>query len=362
MITQGFGEVLTDALTANPALAELPSASAILDTSNYTFQSITFGKDAGGFQGFHSHKIIVPAATAWVNNNPANGASSYDGNVFGIINYAAPVTGESGTVSSYVTSATYAEFSSVYNSVPGYPSISDTRLERGSTLNSNLSSYYIPSALPDLGHYPNAAIDPQLSGIWNKIGGYPTSGNTAYIFYAAPLTPLFTYDLSSFYNANSLMDKDGYLTMSPLGLGLSGPASLYEEGAILVSAAVSSSTELLGVPVHPSGGLIKLSAVIRNGDAVGLTCFGGVKHIGVYCLDLKQMLSEGLLPPYSWDALNNVRKYKLVAKVTTLHDPLMSRDYFIISGLQDLLNAGQFLGSDLYAVGGPVVSIIFDFK
>jgi hypothetical protein len=158
------------------------------------------------------------------------------------------------------------------------------------------------------------------------------------------------------------MDKDGYLTMSPLGLGLSGPASLYEEGAILVSAAVSSSTELLGVPVHPSGGLIKLSAVIRNGDAVGLTCFGGVKHIGVYCLDLKQMLSEGLLPPYSWDALNNVRKYKLVAKVTTLHDPLMSRDHLSISGLQDLLNAGQFLGNDLYAVGGPVVSIIFDFK
>ena len=42
MFTQGFGEVLTDLLTTNPALADLPSASAILDTSNYTFNAITF--------------------------------------------------------------------------------------------------------------------------------------------------------------------------------------------------------------------------------------------------------------------------------------------------------------------------------
>ncbi len=370
MITQGFGEVLTDALTVNPALADLPSASAILDTSNYTFQAITYGKDADGFRGFHSHAIINNAATGWVNGAISNGASSYDGQLFGVINYAYPATGIAGTVSSYVTSATYVEFSSTYNSVPNYPSISDTRLERGSTLNTPVSSFYIPSALPDLGHYPNAAVDPQLSSIWNKVGGYPVSGNTKYDFYyggGGGLIPLFSGTLSSYYNANSLLDKDGYLTMNPSGLGPSGPASRYDNGPILVSAATEGFNELIGVPVHPSGGLIKLCSTIRNGDAVSLAAFGGVKHIGVYCMDVKKMLSEGLLPPYKWDALNNIRKYKLVAKVTTIHDPLMHRDCVILSGLQDLLNVGTSVsfGTTIYHYldqAGPLVSIIFDFK
>ena len=46
MYLQGFGEILADVMTVNPALSELPSASSILDASNYTFQAITFGKDA----------------------------------------------------------------------------------------------------------------------------------------------------------------------------------------------------------------------------------------------------------------------------------------------------------------------------
>lgn len=370
MITQGFGEVLTDALTVNPALADLPSASAILDTSNYTFQAITYGKDADGFKGFHSHAVLNDDATGWVNGAIPNGASSYDAQIFGVINYAFPVSGLSGTVSSYVTSATYVEFSSTYNSVPNYPIISDTRLERGSTLSTAVSSFYIPSALPDLGHYPNAAIDPQLSSIWNKVGGYPVSGNTLYLFYyggGGSLTPVFSGTVSSYYNANSLLDKDGYLTMNPSGVGPSGPASRYDNGPILVSAAASVSNDLIPEPMHPSGGFIKLCSVIRNGDAVSLASFGGVKHVGVYCMDVKKMLSEGLLPPYKWDALNNIRKYKLVAKVTTIHDPLMHRDFvedpYELSGLQDLLNLGKISLGSLYGQqAGPIVSIIFDFK
>ena len=155
--------------------------------------------------------------------------------------------------------------------------------------------------------------------------------------------------------------------MNPSGLGPSGPASRYDNGPVLVSAATVRNDELIGVPVHPSGGLIKLCSTIRNGDAVSLAAFGGVKHIGVYCMDVKKMLSEGLLPPYKWDALNNIRKYKLVAKVTTIHDPLMNRDFVglgaELSGLQDLLNLGRAGGVSLYAdQAGPLVSIIFDFK
>ena len=115
MFVQGFGEVLTDVMTVNPALAGLPSASAILDTSNYTFQAVTFGKDAEGFSQ-HSH---VVSTVDYVNGDSASGASSYDSGLLVITNYGSDVTNGA---SSYVVSATYAQFSSTYNSVPNDPS------------------------------------------------------------------------------------------------------------------------------------------------------------------------------------------------------------------------------------------------
>jgi hypothetical protein len=61
MYTEGFGEILTTILTTNPELSSVPSASAILDTSNYTFQAVTFGKDAEGFS-HHAHTVHTTSA------------------------------------------------------------------------------------------------------------------------------------------------------------------------------------------------------------------------------------------------------------------------------------------------------------
>ena len=115
MFVQGFGEVLTDALTVNPALADLPA--------NFTFQAVSFGKDAGGFT-HHAHAI---SSIQYVNGNSASGASSYDTGLLTIINYASDAA--SGA-SSYIPSGTYLKFLSTYDSVPNYPSVGDTRLER----------------------------------------------------------------------------------------------------------------------------------------------------------------------------------------------------------------------------------------
>mgnify|MGYP003648222880 FL=1 len=182
MITQGLGEVLTNALTVNPALAELPSASAILDTSNYTFQAVTFGKDAQGFQGFHAHAVLYPSSTNYVDDDPTLTASSYDLGTLLLDNslVVRDVEGGGGiSTSSYVTSAVYDYYSETYNSVPNYPMPSDTRLERGSTKNTAISEFTNYSAIPDLGHYLNPVIDPTVSAAFNKIGGYPPSGPTS---------------------------------------------------------------------------------------------------------------------------------------------------------------------------------------
>ena len=352
MFVQGFGEVLTDALTVNPALADLPSASAILDASNFTFQAVTFGKDAEGFTQ-HSH---VVSTTQYAVDGDSSSVSGYDDGIITIINYGSDTTDGA---SSYVLSGTYAEFSSTYNSVPNDPSPLDVRLSRGSTKSTNLvgfsgtsatSGEYSSIVLPDLGHYANpviiSSVDSSgigLSSIWNKIGAFAPSGGADYSLYDKDKDLLVTGTLSGYYNTYSLMDKDGYLTVNPSSVTELSPPSFhdYTLGSLLLSS--------VGYPV--SGGELLLKNYVPSSDAGTLAAFGSVKHIGVYCLDLKDMLSSDLTPPYEWNALNNKRKYKLVAKVTLLDNPLYHRDGGGFSGFKTWLTTNYVL-----------LSLTFDFK
>lgn len=341
MLLKGFGEVITTALTVNPALADLPSASSILDTSNYTFQAVTFGKDA---QGFTQHAHVV-SSTQYVDGDSASGASAYDHGRLVIINYGSTLA-----TSSYVTSATYLHLSSTYNSVLNYPTPLDTRLERGSTSATHLSDYQYASAIPNLGHYVNPPLNNQLSAVWNKVGGFGPSTTSEYYLYDNTSSFTFSGEVSSYFNGNAIMDKDGYLTFNPKSVqGVATLAAEASAGAVLVSSTTYSV----------SGGNIIVSVVVQDGDACTLAAFGGIKHVGVYCIDLQQMLSSGLLPPYDWNALNNTRKYKLVATVTTLDDVLYHRDFLTYSGFENILNKNA-LG--VFSYGGPNINLIFDFK
>tara|TARA_R110002126_G_scaffold84465_17_gene205264 strand:- start:1338 stop:2300 length:963 start_codon:yes stop_codon:yes gene_type:complete len=318
MYLQAFGEVIVDALTVNPALESIPSASAILDTSNYTFQAITYGKDSQGFT-YHAHSVST-----------TEGLGNYNGGRLLIQSF------EGASVSSYHLSATYNALSATYtSSIPSHPIITDTRLERGPTNVSSLS--------PNLGHYTNVAIgSADTSGPWNIVGSFPPSGNIGeYLFFDSTGAQIFSGTLSSHYNDNQLADIDGYVTVSETAYTVNTiPA--FEGGAYLAS---STST---------NPGVFNLRARLALGDSVALAAFGGVKHIGVYCLDLKYMLSQGLTPPYAWNALNNTRSYKLVAKYT-LYDSLMFHsDVFGISGLEGLLN------STLFTSSGPVYNLSFN--
>ena len=317
MFVQGFGEVLTDILTVNPAIGSLPSASSILDTSNYTFQAVAFGKDAGGFTQ-HSHAV---SSTQYVNDVVASGASSFDSGIL--------------------------KFIDTYNSVPNDPSPLDIRLERGSTLSTNLAEFQVASALPDSGQYVNAIIDPQLSAIWNKVGAFAPSGGAHYRFHDKDKTLIFSGSVSSPFNTSALMDKNGFLTVSPSSVSdLNGEgftdSSAFGFGALVVSSASFGS---------PESAQLQVSVLLKGGDALTLVSFGSVKHIGLYCLDLKEMLSSGLMPPYNHDALNSNRKYKLVAKSTVLGNPLFHRDLASNSGLASWLDPQS-----------TIISLKLDFK
>ena len=149
MYLQGFGEVIADIMTVNPALADIASASAILDTSNYTFNAVTLGKDAEGFR-YHSHTI-----------SSTDVGPVYNGDLLIIQNY------DTVNPSSYIFSSTNLQFSSSYSSTPQAPTIYDVRLEDAPTTTN------AGSGEPDLGHYINAAIHPDFSSVWNIIGAFP---------------------------------------------------------------------------------------------------------------------------------------------------------------------------------------------
>tara|TARA_R110000868_G_scaffold10352_1_gene50968 strand:- start:7250 stop:8299 length:1050 start_codon:yes stop_codon:yes gene_type:complete len=348
MFTQGFGEVLTDLLTTNPALADLPSASAILDTSNYTFNAITYGKDAQGFN-FHGHTL---SSTQHVLGNISKPVSGFnDGNlIVKRYNAASP--------SSYFFSSTYYEFSSTYNSVPRYPSPKDVRLELESTLTTNASAWTYASELPDVGHYPNAAVSQNLSAAWNVVGGFPP-----YLMESMP--KLYLVDeagglvtsgtLSGVYNEFGLVDSNGYVKINE-GSGFdNGLSSLtpIQGGALSGGPCVFSG--LAGTDGITRGQSL-LAVVPQLGDAASLAAFGGVSHIGVWCLDLKEMLASGLMPPYSWDHLNNNRKYKLVSKVTFWDNLLSHEDIIPFSGLFNGLGDSLGLSNQ-----GPLFVLKFNF-
>lgn len=350
MYMQAFGEVLTDALTVNPALVDIPSASSILDTSNYTFQAVTFGKDSQGFQ-YHAHSVSTTEETF-----PESGQYVYNGGRVLVQTF------ENTGTSSYAVSAThrYSGLPLYVSSLPNSPYITDTRLERGptNTLGGDI----------DLGHYGNKAIGKSYttSGNWNIAGSFPPAGSVGeYSFLDPDGVQVFSGTLSSFFNDRNLADPEGYVTIGTT-TRTSVDKDFFEEGSYLFSSLAL-----------PAGSMV-VKVRLAYGDAAALAAFGGVNHIGVYCLDLKAMLANGLTPPYAWDTLNNTRRYKLVAKVTFIDNLLFHTDYDPNplslgeqerdSGFKHILNAGSRSYYPLapvppyyYLYDGPVFGLNFNF-
>jgi hypothetical protein len=81
---------------------------------------------------------------------------------------------------------------------------------------------------------------------------------------------------------------------------------------------------------------VELTWILPAGDCGALNLFGGIYQIGLWCLDIKQMLKEGKLPPYSFNPLNNIRKYRLFAKKTFNRDLITYTDSGGTSGFKQL--------------------------
>jgi hypothetical protein len=311
MLVDGAGEIIVDALTANRSFASIPSASAILDTSNYTIQAVSFGKDAEGFRN-HAHIIYTPS----------------DSQIIKVLSY------EPTSILTYHTSATAQYLEDLgYKLYPESPSPIHRKLEIKSTI-PNYSS-----GVPDIGHCLNTAIHPTLSSVHHLVGCFPTSGGTDFWMFSSTTVPSNTITsgtLSSFFNYHGIMDCSGFLKVADgdaaYQLNLSGSGD-FTKGAIRVRGTNFPNS-------------IFIVSKLVTGDAGSLLLFGGLYHIGLWVLDLKETLKQGITAPFSFNALNNQRKYKLFAKKTFNKDLLFCQDIGGFSALKEFFAIGGIVSSD----------------
>lgn len=321
MFTQGFAEVLTDVMTTNPSLSAISSASAILDTSNYTFYAASIGKDAQGFK-FHAHTV-----------------SSYSGGVYNS-SFVLAQRRNSIAPSSYHSSATHCYYSSTYSSVPNAPWITDTRLEGFST-SSNVSCI-------DIGHYTNPVIDSSFSSAWNVIGAYPPSSHTAkYMLVDSNGAFVLSGVLSGILNSLGVVDKYGYINFD---------RSVFQPGTV-PSTAFSAGPFIQMPTLFSATPYMDINLLLKYGDAASIALFGGINHFGLWSINIKELIRNGLNPPYDIKNINISSKYKLVAKITMWKDLLNHIDSSPFSGLKDILAQGTGL-----TYGGPTYSLRINFK
>lgn len=311
MLVDGAGQIIVDALTANRAFATIPSASSILDTSNYTVIAVSFGKDADGFRS-HAHQIISPSSVSSIK----------------VISYKPT------NFSSYHTSATASALNFTYKLLPESPSPIHTRLEMESTVP------VYSSGVPDIGHCLNSILHSTLSSVHHLVGCFPASGGTDFWMFSSSSNPTGTLivsaTFSSFFNANLIMDPSGFLTFAD---GYAAAQATLNTGSDFTKGAIRYCDASF-----PSRITIKIP--LRNGDAGAMLLFGGLYHIGLWVLDIKETLKQGISPPFNFNALNNKRKYKLFAKKTFGKDLLYCEDYSSNSGMRNLFANGGSLFSD----------------
>jgi len=364
MFVDGFGEILTDILTVNPALSSVNTH--FLDASNYTFQAVALGKDAAGYN-FHAHSPnsitleytngVVASGVSGATFNNINGDSGQNVIAKNFINAG-------NYVSSYLASATQLHFIDTYDSLAIYPSPEHTRLEYASTRTTTASSF--SATLPDLGHYPNAYMDSSVSSAWNVLGAYapPSDAGQRFILIDRGGSQIASGILSGMYNHNKVVDKDGFIKVSQASaLARTNILSSLVDGCVMFSSVADG--------ISPISGTAAMAVVPQHGDAVTLAMFGGVNHIGVYCIDVKAMLAASIDPPYSWNHLNNLRVgnelnnkriYKLVSKAT-FWDNLMIHSDAGFTGHDEAGEGGLQRGYNMGSLTnkGPTFVIKFNF-
>lgn len=302
MTMDNTGELIVDMLTTFREISGIPTASAILDTSNYTVRAASLGKDALGYQ-HHAHSDLLGLGD----------------DIIKVISY------EDISISSYHTSAF-----AVATNIAILPEASHPKMERLETKSTAVSG------LHDYGHNVNRI---GLSLDDKKFGCYAPSGEFAIYIVSGPVevgdsdqkviaSGVFNNinGFNSFANPSAI-DSRGFIvnTVSSMAQGRSLEDAEEYRGLLLSYDELWSGENL-----H-----IRYVIGIRPEDFIVLNAYGGVYNIGLWGIDLKKMLAKGMLPPYTLGASDDM-EYRLLARKTFTKDLTYYQEDVNLPGLTNV--------------------------
>ena len=299
MIMDNTGELIVDMLTMLRELSSIPTASAILDTSNYCVRAASLGKDALGYQ-HHAHSDLLTAEDF----------------IIRVISY------EDSTVSSYHTSAFAINTNTAIFPQASHPKM--LRLEESSTA---------VSGLHDFGHNANKIA------VNKKFGCYAPSGQFTVYIVSGPI---------GVGEEGDKVIASGTFNNLPVFNSFSNPSAIDSRGFIVntvSSLAQGRSLEdaeeyrglLLSYDDSWSDGSLHIRHVIeiRPEDFIVLNAYGGIYNIGLWGIDLKKMLDKGMLPPYSMSASDDM-EYRLLARKSFTRDITYYEEDADLAGLTNV--------------------------
>lgn len=314
LIVDGASETLADILTISPTLADIPSASSILDASNYTIQAISFGKGEEAF-GRNGH-YFTEDKKAYLESL----------GIECVITSSGPVlNGSNLPTSGYLPD----------DDLPSHPDPLDTMLEKDVKFSSDASSLNNYCKLK--GQNLNALnqdngdvlTNGQLVGILGGVGAasgfiyasmvgcYPASeadGGTLFYMFSSvdgsasqdPSDLIFSATLNGGFNSASSMDQDGFVQM----IMSSVPNGSYSLSSSFSGLTISANSDF------STNGEVMYEVMIASGDARCANLYGGITRMGLWTLDPKTSVAEGNNPPYARGPLNTTRNYRLFSSKT----------------------------------------------
>ena len=319
MLVDGAGELLADVMTVSPSLSgvEDHATSSILDSSNYTIQAISFGTGSEAFtKNAHEitdHKLnnIINTATiailvGTIPNISINFLSSTVPHTLEGSSYN-PVVGLPRAPSPMMT--VFEENTSVSAVIPSADASANVTISSVFPGNGQLTNF-LPSAIMSsvmentaLSSPLSATVAAILLGAFPEGSSAPYGNRTKHFYYEDGNTVFSPTDAPGLFNEASSMDVSGFVNM----VMSSVPNATYNMSSTSSGLCISSNATFSG------DGIVEYSVTLGAGDIGFSNSYGGIYHLGLWTIDMKQSLLAGNTPPFSFSVLNNPRKYKLFA-------------------------------------------------
>jgi hypothetical protein len=322
MLVDGAGELLADIMTVSPSLSGITdtATSSILDSSNYTIQAISFGTGKDAFLS-NAHALdqykenyLVDEAIPSVTVTAANALPS--------IVWLSSIDDLSGN-NNIVEGKSYHPV--VGLPVPPDPML--TVLEEDTSISSVVGGTAVSSIFPGNGQLTNFMPSAILSALMEPtvfssttsavavgilMGAFPDGssglfGNTNrhFVFVDGNPTALYSPQFrAGVFNEVSSMDVSGFVNM----IMSSVPDASYSMSSTYSGLCMSANS------TFATDGIVEYSVTLAAGDVGYANAFGGIYHLGLWAINIKQSLLNGNTPPFSFSVLNNPRKYKLFAR------------------------------------------------